>query len=158
MLVETQLTLSFSTVDWGWPYKWNLYFFLCPLAPSTPSSLPEHPSSSSSLTDSDHEREQTTPSTPQTPPACPSQRANQDVAEMHLNASQETQRKDEFNPQTHSSGDPGLFQTHCRHFQEFHIKWTIHPYMEVLLSFTLDQSILFMNNNDCQITSMKNRY
>uniref|UniRef100_A0A8C1Q7P2 Zinc finger, RAN-binding domain containing 3 n=1 Tax=Cyprinus carpio TaxID=7962 RepID=A0A8C1Q7P2_CYPCA len=36
-----------------------------------------------------------------------------DVAEMHLNASQETQRKDEFNPQTHSRGDPGLFQTHC---------------------------------------------
>uniref|UniRef100_A0A9J7YKW8 Zinc finger, RAN-binding domain containing 3 n=1 Tax=Cyprinus carpio carpio TaxID=630221 RepID=A0A9J7YKW8_CYPCA len=71
-------------------------------APSTPSSLPEHPSSSSSLTDSDHEREQTTPSTPQTPPACLTQRANQDVAEMHLNASQETQRKDEFNPQTHS--------------------------------------------------------
>uniref|UniRef100_A0A8C2GTF9 Zinc finger, RAN-binding domain containing 3 n=1 Tax=Cyprinus carpio TaxID=7962 RepID=A0A8C2GTF9_CYPCA len=87
-------------------------------APSTPSSLPEHPSSSSSLTDSDHKREQTTPSTPQTPPACPSQRANQDVAEMHLNASQETQRKDEFNPQTHSSGDPGLTGCVCVSLQD----------------------------------------
>ncbi|KAK7126664.1 hypothetical protein R3I94_017995 [Phoxinus phoxinus] len=75
-----------------------------------PSSLPDQPSSSSStslttvcISDSDHESE---PTTPQTPHARPSQRANQDVEETHLDKSQEMQRSDESTPQTLSSSNP----------------------------------------------------
>lgn len=97
------------------------------LAPSTSPSLPDHPSSSSSLTticisDSDQENEPASPSTPQTPHTRPNLQASPDVAETHMDESQEMQRKNEFSSQTLSSGDPGLFQTPCRHFQEFHVK------------------------------------
>ncbi|XP_048024130.1 DNA annealing helicase and endonuclease ZRANB3 isoform X1 [Megalobrama amblycephala] len=80
---------------------------------SPPSSLSDHPSSSSStsltticISDSDHESEPTTPSTPQTLRARPSQRANQDVAETHLDVSQEMEQSDELTPQTLSSSNP----------------------------------------------------
>ncbi|XP_067254664.1 DNA annealing helicase and endonuclease ZRANB3 isoform X3 [Chanodichthys erythropterus] len=80
---------------------------------SPPSSLSEHPSSSSStsltticISDSDHESEPTTPSTPQTLHARPSQHANQDVAETHLDVSQEMEQSDELTPQTLSSSNP----------------------------------------------------
>ncbi|XP_016406928.1 DNA annealing helicase and endonuclease ZRANB3 [Sinocyclocheilus rhinocerous] len=80
-------------------------------APSTSSSLPDHPSSSSSLTticisDSDQENEPATPSTPQTPHTRPNLQASPDVAETHVDESQEMQRKNEFSSQTLSSGDP----------------------------------------------------
>ncbi|KAL0160594.1 hypothetical protein M9458_044319, partial [Cirrhinus mrigala] len=72
--------------------------------PSTPSSLPEQPSTSSSpttiyISDSEQESKPTTPSSPQTLPARPDQQASQDVAETHVDASQETQ-------ETLSSADP----------------------------------------------------
>ncbi|KAK9967715.1 hypothetical protein ABG768_002092 [Culter alburnus] len=80
---------------------------------SPPSSLSDHPSSSSStsltticISDSDHESEPTTPSTPQTLHMRPSQRANQDVAETHLDVSQEMEQSDELTPQTLSSSNP----------------------------------------------------
>ncbi|XP_016309370.1 DNA annealing helicase and endonuclease ZRANB3-like, partial [Sinocyclocheilus anshuiensis] len=80
-------------------------------APCTSSSLPDHPSSSSSLTticisDSDQENEPATPSTPQTPHTRPNLQASPDVAETHMDESQETQRKNEFSSQTLFSGDP----------------------------------------------------
>uniref|UniRef100_A0A8C1TNL5 Zinc finger, RAN-binding domain containing 3 n=1 Tax=Cyprinus carpio TaxID=7962 RepID=A0A8C1TNL5_CYPCA len=80
-------------------------------APSTSPSLPDHPSSSSSLTticisDSDQENEPASPSTPQTPHTRPNLQASPDVAETHMDESQEMQRKNEFSSQTLSSGDP----------------------------------------------------
>ncbi|XP_067271801.1 DNA annealing helicase and endonuclease ZRANB3 [Pseudorasbora parva] len=80
---------------------------------SPPSSLPDHPSSSSStlltticISDSDDQSEPNTPSTPQTPRAFPSQQANQDEVETHLNISQEMQRSDEVTPQPVSISNP----------------------------------------------------
>lgn len=108
--------------DQRWLHQCNssLYFSLSLLALSPPSSLPDHPSPSSStslttvcISDSDHESE---PTTPQTPHARPSQRANQDVEETHLDTSQEMQPSDKFTPQTLSSSNPGLFQTQFQYF------------------------------------------
>ncbi|KAF4097552.1 DNA annealing helicase and endonuclease ZRANB3 isoform X1 [Onychostoma macrolepis] len=80
-------------------------------APSTSSSLPDHPSPSSSLTticisDSDQENEPATPSTPQTPHTRPNLQASPDVAETHMDQSEETQQKNEFTSQTLSCSDP----------------------------------------------------